>query len=434
RSFRGRGSDSDRTSWPPSPARLIGALLSGAHALRPVHGVAHTVADTAVAAVNVLTRAPLPLIVTGEDPVELGNGTIWYAPKHADGSSLGVVTEQSGPVITPSVMRAAKVLAAIPGADNRNRVAKPRTLSVLPARSKVRYIIDADIGPGQIDALGDAAELIGHFGASTDTATVTVAATDGWELLDGEVVWTPSVDKSDGDVVVRGWTAGTVSFFNDVFDAGGTAVSGDFRVPMVGYRRSSDPADVDRPSPELLVRPLRGGPVPLRDYARLHTTASSLCGTLDVAIHPATDRNRGHRVRGLILSGADRGEAIAALDPLLDLGATLPHTSLNPNTWSGPATSWESATALVAHSDPVVARGEAAVFLADLGLRLVAITDRPWLHGQAAAPVPEPGYGCWYVTATSDEERFGPIRFGRFQDTGAGMLAPAAWSANAVSR
>ncbi|BBY54095.1 hypothetical protein H7J07_05655 [Mycobacterium koreense] len=421
--FRGRAGDPDTTAWPPSPARLIGALLAGAHALRPVHGEPDALADSAVAAVEALTAAPLPAVVTGSEPVEMAGNTAWFTTKSPWTVKLAE-KDRSGKEATPAEL--ASVIEPVHSVDARNKVVKSRTLSLLTGSNVIRYLIDTEVPGPSLAALRSAAELIGHFGSATDIATVTVADhRAGLDELTAQVdadetVWVPERSGAAG-VLVRGWTPATVSFYDDMFADGGAALRGDPRVPMVRYRPIGPPPP---PLPSLIVRPFTGGVRSMKEFPAIYAQTAELLDGLDVDVHPALDRNREGRVRGLILGGADRDEAVVRLDGLLDPDVADGYAALDPDTWSGPSRQWESVTSLVAHHDPFIARGEVEVFLSDVGLRLAAMTASPWKQFQSPAHGIGAGYRHWYVTATSDEPLAGPIRAGRFPETGAGLLAP----------
>lgn len=409
--FRGRAADPTRTCWPPSPARMVGALLAGAHNLDGQDR------DAARDAIGALTALPNPLIVTGAQPVELADNLQWFTPRNA-GMPDDDKNHATGGIKA--------FLDAMPGVDAINRTTKARTASLLPGAYQMAYLIDGELGGAQVEALRSAAAEVPYFGASTDQATVTVevAVASAGELADelcweGLCVWEPSA----GGTPIRAWTPDTVAFYDDRFECGGTKVDADPRVPLTGYRPRSR---AEKPAKwPLLIRALAEGPAVIGDWPQLLGSVRERVSGLDVAVFPAVDMSRANRVLGIIFTGGDRARGVSACSGLLDPVADSAHVTLQPRTWSGPATVWESVTGMVAHRDAFIARGEAELICADAGLSLVDLSSQPWRRGQGTVPGVGRQYRQWFIRAASDEPTAGPISVGRFAETGAGLLAPA---------
>lgn len=405
RTFRGRAGDGCRTAWPPSPARLIGALLSGAHRLDDAHCAA------ARSAIQELTELPDdPLIVAGPAPVELAARLHWYTKRNAPwrNSECHVFADL------------VRIIGGLPGVQPSKGV-KARTVSLLPGDNLMIYEVPGELPAASVTALTAAAHAVTHFGTHGDFASVTVDVGKSVRDDTDAAVLEPA---PGGEIAVRCWTPRTVEFYDALFDAGIGRVDADPRVPIVRYRQRSVTVTESRDA--LIVRALLDGPVPLSKYRYVHAEATQLASGKNVELFPAVDRRDARQVHGLIFSGEDRAEAVASCARLVDQMSNPVLVTLRAEAWSGPAAVWESVTGMVAHRDAFIARREAEVFCSDAGLELLDIAPQPWRHGQGVVP----GIGCpyrqWFVRAVSRSgPRTGPIAIGRFTETGAGLLASA---------
>lgn len=437
--FRGRAACQQRSAWPPSPARLVGALLAGAHTLPGADPDSPSgQCQAARKALSTLTAAPLPMIVTPAPPVEMAdNDLTWYAPDHPVGNLFEKPKKNtsSGQVsVTDDGRKSAKVLRKVvsppTGMDASNKQPKTRTVSQLPLGTRVTYVIAAEIADGeQLDALRAAAQAVPYFGASCDHAVVTVGRDDCTvdelqeNLRDGEQVWVAATGRGRSGSTIRGWSAATVEFFDDIHRDGGTPAAADARVPETRYVRYRGKISEDPRHENLLILPFSGGVKSLRQFAVI---AAGLDTDEHVLVLPALDRNRGDRVRGAILVGPGRHEVADRYADVFALDNDVLSTGMNPPTWVGPSERWESVTPIAGHPDSFIARGEIELDLREQGLQLVAMTGGGWRKWHTTRLDLLVQYGRWFVTArTLDGQPIsGPIRIGACETAGAGLLAP----------
>lgn len=413
-SYRGRAVDQDRTSWPPSPVRMLGALLAGAHSLDGSHGDTPTgkCAD-ARRALEQITTAPPPLIVTPEAPVELADTVVWFAPRDA-GDSYRV--ELSRLVRRPAVL------------SSSNLVSKPRTVSLLPLGNVIRFNIDTDIDDEQLwSALASAAAAVPFFGSSADPAQITVERVETYpEPEHGEHLWRPVPAAAARTAPLRCWTPATVSWFDDNHIHRGAPVA-DWRVTTTNYTqrpaRILDPGSPENGHFHMLTLP---APITMLEYA---DRLAGVQGWKNADILPAVEFNAPDRVRGFGLYGPRVDELLdSAPDDLI--GGDFPGSfhAWEPATWVGPSRRWVSATPTAAHRDPRAARVQIETQLERLGLRLTALSHRPfkpWHIRRLRVPV---HYGLWFLTAEvpdlDSNPISGPLRIGECQSSGAGLLTP----------
>ncbi len=411
--FRGRSGDQTATAWPPSPVRLIGALLSGAHNLDGADPATPSgPCASARRALETVIAAPPPIIVTPEEPLELAGGTTWFAPRTGDGEAI-------------------KKLVEAPGvAASSNRTLKPRTVSLLPVGSVIRYYVDADIADGeQWEALCSAAHSVPYFGSSVDHAQVTVERVEAEpEYALGGHVWGPlAPDSNRTGRALRTWTRETLAWFDDVHRAGGESIA-DWRITTTTYAHVAPTpgASIFRGCGDFHMLTLNS-PITLREFASRVAGEPEWVGA---DIFPAVEFNAPDRVRGFGLYGAGTGEALAAAPADLAAGADAPgsFTSWNRSTWCGPARVWQSATAAADHRDARVARKQLDADLRRYGLRLTEISSRPFTRWHSKRLSVPPNYGLWFVTAECAEPQedpiAGPVRIGECLSSGAGLMTP----------
>jgi len=410
--FRGRAGDQSETAWPPSPVRLLGALLRGAHSLDGADDSAPSGACAlARQALVQVTAAGPPVIIAPAPPVELAHKTVWFAPRDAGGPTAEMK----------------KLVAQPAAAASANRVPKSRTVSLLPLGNEVRFHVAADIADEQQwIALAAAGRAVPFFGSSTDHAQITMERVDTPpEQTLGEYLWRPvRTPATNSGVKLRTWTPDTIEWFDDNHADGGAPIP-DWRVTTTTY--TSRPLQDDAGESSGFYMLALPAPITLRDYAERVTAVQGWAGA---DILPAVEFNAPNKVRGFGLYGPGLDGALAqAPDELLESG-DFPgaFTSWKPATWIGPAKRWQSATASAAHRDPRVARTQLDTDLRSQGLRLTALSRSPltrWHSRQLAVPS---NYGLWFITAEAidldSDPVTGPIRIGECLASGAGLLTP----------
>jgi hypothetical protein len=417
RTFRGRAGDQSETTWPPSPVRLLGALLRGAHSLDGADDPDEPSGLCALArqALARVTAAAPPIIIAPEPPVELAHRTTWFAPRDAGDDKEG----------------RKKLVAQPPSTASFNRVPKSRTVSLLPLGNEVRFYVAVDVMSDQHWlALKAAAAAVPFFGSSIDHAQITIEQVDSApEPSPGEHVWRPApAGSADTGAQLRTWTPDTIAWLDDNHAHGGASIA-DWRVRTTRYTQRPLPASSSGPRVGGTVHMLTlRAPITLRSYAE---RVAAVPGWDGAGILPAVEFNAPDRVRGIGLYGAGSDAALAvAPEELLDQSGLFPgsFTSWELGTWIGPAPRWQSATASAAHRDPRVARMQLDTELRSHGLRLTALSRSPlarWHSRQLAVPS---NYGLWFLTAEAvdpdSDPVTGPIRIGECLPSGAGLLTP----------
>lgn len=430
RTFRGRAGDASRTAWPPSPARLIGALLRGAHALDGAdpHQPSGACAQ-ARAAIRSLTSAPAPKIYTPEAPRELARNQTWYARRNAP-ETLRVSAKE--------MERYVDLKCAF---DVRTMEAKPFTVSLLPDGDTLFYLVDTDPSDSAVAALDAAAQQVPFFGASSDHATISVRAADAGPDDSELTIWVP--DDTRRDATVRGWTENTVDWFDArhllaVEESGAsTMLHGDWRVPEISYRKTTVAYQRAGAEPSGGEHALLVIPLPRAEtFHRFRELVNSFPESLRTRAFPAVDLSRAGVVRGIGIpeaTTADRDAAFAALpDEVLDFEPVAGLRSWAAQTWQGPAPLWVSATPAAAHRDPRIARAQLTHALATRGLTLTAMVRNPTLRFQTRALPAESRFGLWFVTAEPADldtvgrlpSPVGPIVIGDEKDKGCGVMLP----------
>lgn len=426
RTFRGRAADQSATTWPPSPVRLLGALLQGAHNLDGADDPGGPSGQCALArqALAQLTTAAPPLIIAPAPPVELADTTIWFAPRAADDHKEGLK----------------RFVAQHPSTASFNRVSKPRTVSLLPQGNEVRFYVAADVtSDQQWLALKAAAAAVPFFGSSTDHAQISIERLDAVpEPSAGEHLWRPApAGSTDTGAQLRTWTPETITWLDDNHSHGGAAVA-DWRIRTTRYTQRPIPGANSKPEVDGNVHMLTlRAPITLRRYAE---RVAAVPGWQGAEILPAVEFNEPDRVRGIGLYGPGRDAALAAApEDLVGESVLFPgsFTSWEVSTWVGPAQRWQSATASAAHRDPRVARIQLDTELRSHGLRLTALSRSPltrWHSRQLAVPS---NYGLWFLTAEAvdldSDPVSGPIRIGQCLPSGAGLLTPI-WTSQGERR
>ena len=425
--FRGRAQNQARTTWPPSPFRLVGALLAGAHSL-PGANRDNPSGECAAArqALQLICQSPAPEISAPTVPLEVGNRLVWFAPSHPDkatytdelnsGKALGFSRQIAKTVSNPSAVL-----------DHANRENKLRTLSLLPSGRVVQYRLDVDIREaGQWDALRKAAAAVPFFGSSTDLAVIRLERdAERFHIpYPDNTLWSTRRGVGSSRVTLRGWSAKTLQWFDDNFRARSVApIPADYRIPEWTFAPSG-PTRYRGPSgPNGVAVLALSRATTLDGFAALRATVTRWN---TIKTFPALDLSRPNRVLGVGLYGGDIGAAVATApggifqDPPGGLKA------YDPRTWAGPAQSWVSATPAATHHDQRVAQAQIAHELRAVGLTLMSMQQQPFARWQTRKIQRPRGHGLWFITARSVDgsKVTGPIQIGAGADLGDGLLIP----------
>ena len=182
--------------WPPAPARLLGALLAGAHQLPSSAGKesALRALQTIAASAPPLIDAPLARPLTVPDTYTEGTwlpqvATTGTLDKHLN---LGVVSM-----------------------DSQSRVAK-RQDAISLADDLLSFLVDVDLSADELEGLREAAGHVAYFGRSNDPADLSVEVVDevdvhGATPTGSRERWYPR-RTSRGSV--RGWLPSTLDWYD----------------------------------------------------------------------------------------------------------------------------------------------------------------------------------------------------------------------------
>lgn len=433
--------DSGTIDWPPSPARLVGALVSGAHQL------SGTSQAGSLQAIDRLLTAPAPLIhVPRMQPLGLPR-------TYAQSSGLDIPGAGTKGKI-------AKFLdTSLLGMDTVSRTAKP------VEGGSIDYpvvVFEVDLEPTQelIDALQQAARGVGYFGRSNDPAQITVNAK-----------WPDGIGRDDLTLLrpfpatygrTRGWTPQLRQWMNANYDrifnpSGGThlplpPLPPDGFIQPLSYAATANATALEiQPLP----RSVPSHRIP-RLFAALREEAGDAFGA-SVDIFPVVNAGL-QRADGRALGvgftprvtgpeGQDTAEARLAVQvvgsevaPLLGEAplrqyqtGPVPQDSawtLNPKRWHEQSRHWVSATPYRGFPDPTVIqfaltseierRFALPVEVASASMNPVASWEHRW---------PQDGFGdglCdWWVTLRFDQEITGPVLMHDNQTLGTGVFVAA---------
>lgn len=428
--------------WPPAPARLLGALLAGAHQVS-----SPAVKQAALRTLQSIAASAPPLI---DAPLAYPLGV---PDTYTEGTWLPQVT-------TTSTLDKHLDLGVV-SMDSHSRVAK-RQDAISLADDLLSFIVDVDLAPDELDALRVAAGHVAYFGRSNDPADLTVEVVDAEDVeatipTGTRARWYPR-RTSRGSV--RGWLPSTL----DWYDANhartfGTdpLVSSLPPIPAHGY---VDPLAYDRSNSAAEVTTTAGTVVPLLRSVPQHLVPG-LIGEASAALHAAAGGRTSAwfafaatvsggmhddgRCVGISLAPresarpedltAELASASAAVEHIVRERAAAPGRSivapraLDPEHWTGPSTVWFSATPLRAFPDERVVRYSVTTALREqfgVGPALLTVRRAPqhayeerWPNGNLTD-----GLGQWWCDLVLTAPITGPLVLGAGRDHGFGLFQP----------
>ncbi|MBB4134504.1 CRISPR-associated protein Csb2 [Gordonia humi] len=412
------GLRADRTpEWPPSPVRLIGALLSGAHQLQS--GDERT---RAVAAIQDLSETPPPVI---------------RAPNSVSLDHPSTYTEKSAPPtskITANELKAFLDLTALSGLSTSSRTQKPTTGRLLSAPMIVYDI--GDLPTETITGLRLAATSVGYFGRSQDHAVVSIEVDS--PVIEGGI-YERYIPEFSADGRTRGWTPGTVDWFDRRHDAimlnpgrplpsdAGAFRSLSYRPHGPGSPASAAPAEAEL-TPVLFSRTIRPSDVH-RILRRLSADDTTEMFPL-VSFNVRYPKCYGVAVRGHVtdrLAAADRIH-----EELGSLTSEEPSNRLfEQYSRMRPSRLWVTAT-------PIRAFGHrfalADILASAVGapVEVLAADTRPLDAWQQKFPDLDltDGLSQWFVKFTTADDVEAPLRVGAELTRGFGLCVPIPGKAN----
>ncbi|SDC21079.1 CRISPR-associated protein GSU0054/csb2, Dpsyc system [Sanguibacter gelidistatuariae] len=445
--YHGQREDGE-PDWPPAPARLLGALLAGAHQLpSPTAKVPALRALRSIAA-SAPPFIDAPLARSLGTPATYTEGT--WLPDVATAKTLGKLLD-----------------LGVVSMDSQSRVAKRQDAMAL-ADDLLSFIVDVDLPADELEGLREAAGCVAYFGRSNDPADLTVEVVHEADVhatipTGHRERWYPR-RTSRGSV--RGWLPSTLDWYDASFartfgtDA---SVSSLPPIPADGY---VDPLSYDRTPPVATRTSSACTVVPL-----LRSVPQHLVSALIAEVTSALEDSGQNAVGGqapawftfaATVSGgmhddgrcvgvglAPRAEVLpdnsdvgpasasAVVERIVLSRAATPGSrsivgpgALDPDHWTGPESHWFSATPLRGFPDERVIRHMMEVTLRErFGVGLTALTVRQsplyayearWPNGDLAD-----GLGQWWCELHLSAPIAGPLVLGAGTDHGFGLFHPS---------
>lgn len=419
--------DDTSVDWPPSPARLIGALLGGAFALEGSER------QSALDAVQLISGAPAPVILA-PPAVDL------ELPHTFTDKTALPRTKVTGGQLSPLMSMTEFSM------DATNRTAKPMGAVALLGTG-IEFHVDVTLSDMQLQALQQAAQTVPYFGRSHDPAALIVE-----EIPQEHPVLTPSEDavtwypSEDSRGQTRGWTTATV----ERYDINHERVFG--TAPAVNQL---PPLGADGYTQPLRYLPVRPRGTATFDVLPLERTVEQrhipqLLQALPEHVRaswnflPLTNSHapqlQGHLV-GFGVWSADR-ELVSphvlvevsrsfesAADKLTRGHRVLRSRALEPAYWTGPAQRWVSTTPLRGFPDLRVLHHELAFTSKEkLGVmahvRFASMEPAAPTHHRWSAGHHCDGLGLWWVELEFEAPVEGPLVLGSNTDQGFGVFRP----------
>lgn len=446
--------DTTEPDWPPSPKRLLGALLAGAYALDPNDPVR----TLALSTLHRLSAARPPII---DVPRALPLGLpATYAPKTWLPEKKNVTGIED--YLDLSIL----------GMDTKNRALKHLD-GVSLSGKEIEFHIDLECNTDEIGALNAAASRLAYFGTAKDTADITVSVSEvnvegdsGGECDTADSQpsarerWYPSPDYG-GDT--QGWQENTIEWYEanyqrvfgqDPFIARLPPILPTGFVSMVHYSRERASVGTQTLSVVPLRRSLPNHRIPtlLADLCKVLEADSSEYHLMPLTVsHESVRRAAGGdgRCVGIAVvrkdmtnDGTARDEAAeadrlrlvvskvsTAVDSLPESQGLIVGSSsaLSSPTWIGPAKRWYSTTPLRAFPDVRVARFELESELRrrfDTEPVEVMLSPSPRIkrNGLWAEAEYTDGLTQWWAEITLPDHIAGPIQLGAATERGFGVF------------
>nr|WP_272905693.1 type I-U CRISPR-associated protein Csb2 [Sediminivirga luteola] len=428
--------------WPPSPARLLGALMAGAYRLQDP-----TAREHALAAIRRISAAPPPVLDVPEvRPLNIPD----------------TYTEKTwSPVrITASDAKNWLNLEHL-SMPTSSRAAKPQD-GVALADSRLTAYVDVDLPATQFDSLVAAAAEVPYFGRSHDPADIVVRRAEKDEPAQLAPTGTRRTlrprQSRRGDI--RGWLPHTV----DWYEANHARILGedpainslppipaDGNVEWLRYVPAKDadgpceiiPLDSSVPHHRIpgviaqINQVLRDNTdsleLPWLAFAATvsaHAHADGRCVGVGITLHPAAD------VDPVSVGPEHLDRAAGAVEAALT-GITLPGpgrrvgqpAALTANKWTRSSSRWVSVTPLREFPDDRVLeakltealRGRFGVELTRLACRRLPIHDYEAVWSEVTL---HDGFGQWWLEMELSEPIAGPLLLGASNEFGFGLLQP----------
>lgn len=401
------------TQWPPSPYRLVAALLAGAHRCEA------PVRDSARQALEVLVTAQPPVIHVPEYqrfPMPRS-----FAPPVGDmnPASGEAIQYQQGWMLS--------------------RKQAVHEVRIVMADTDVAYDIEVELDSAHLTALEEAASHIWYLGRSTHPAEVILDEVEARPDPPDRTTALRPVGR--GGNPVRCWTEATIEQL-DHSHASYLGRTPDQPVSMRGRQIGYGSLTPSKTVPGFEILPLadtatgRTAAIRLLQVATEHLADHELTGVQVFPLLRVGDTWSTGECAGIGLldrsAGSRAAEAAAVIQTLETETFSefrKPLRALRPDRWTASSTEWISATPAPAHPDRRVAAmvlTESAETLTGARVVDLSLSESPILYGSGAyAEDVQGGLRCWYAHMVFDRSVTGPVLLpSEGQLPGYGLMVP----------
>lgn len=392
------------SEWPPSPYRVVAALLAGASALPEDQ--------------RNRARGVLQLITEADPPV------IW-TPESAEWTSLPArwkpssLSPEEGKGILPDM-----ITLGPRGADRVNRAVFHSAERVVCG--DIYVDIPVKLTDEQVAILNRAALRVPYFGRSTHPSIMTVSQTENDVLPDHEK-WMPG----GGEAILAGWTSETLTWLDRRYrmqldgrdDRPTPSRDSSVGAVRIGYRSAGENLGGFVVTMRLAIaRSPRRAAELMTEISRLGLEAQAF-PLVDLGHEHAQGMIRGVGVRGVSRVVVER--AAAQVDSVVELNHLARGAAfLSHGRWTGRSPLWVSATPLVSHASELPAMlAVQSELAAKLGVEPEVVLSRePMLAGQVSWPDTAEGLRQWFAAVRFPDSVAGPLMLGERTESGYGLF------------
>lgn len=461
--FSGIRTGDDPFEWPPSPARLLSALIAGA--------ATTVVADpdqfeASISSIRALETLPNPIIVAASVRTE-ARDPLHFAPKVTDYPTASWKVDKKNDLTPPTTSRKSKAYenslrkGVWPGFQGLSEVANigkringSRTL----LHPEVAYYVrvkDSQTLEQLVKDLDEAAKGIPYFGASRDAAVVNVSTGSQPELnLKSRVIYCP-IERLGKD---KGWAPGLVDHLlkrHELLTSEGTDIGHpDHIVKKLAYL-AIRPGFIN---PRLTIAVSKT--IQNVDTAKRIGELNDAVKESGLAVRVIPMINHLHsksdgKLKGILvipdpLDTDDGFTKIAEAAPVLADQERFPWLdetsvssgddqslkSLRPSSIISPAKMWQSATPVRSYPSVEYAKARMLLDLQEttgVNAQLIGLNIHPAMpatreygrgHTLGSAPGFDPGMVPWHVEVEFPNAVQGPIQIGADTRLGYGLFVP----------
>lgn len=412
RQFHGLDDD-DQPDWPPSPLRLLGALIAGAHALEDEER-----RDAALDAIERLTQTAAPAIRVPSSV------TLDHPDTYTEKNAPGTATASAGALKDVLDLTHTRM-------GSSSRIAKP-VRGILLEQPTILFDV-GDMTENDVPALQDAASAVGYFGRSHDHAMLTVHTTSPPTIAGGTTLY-PHHDSRGSQ---RGWTSASVAWFDArhraiIAEPGSPLPSGAGAFTRLTYaptpsasRATVDETAEGQPIAVMFTRGIRLGDIPreLRKIPELPTGVRAV---------PLVNFNRpSAKCYGLAVTGTLESRLLAVGVIERHLGALISDETgvesplFHRYATMTPGSEWITATPVRAFGHPLILR-QALTDAFGAEIDIIDSSTRPLDTWQQRLPNLDvaDGLSQWFVRFNTSVDVAAPVMAGAHTELGFGLCVP----------